>query len=61
MTKSCNIRYQYLKQLENEFALLKSSGDALRLKQLASEIMELRQELGGRHLESERILNGEVE
>jgi hypothetical protein len=61
MPTPCNVRYKHLKQLEAEFASLKDSGDAPRLKQLASEIVELRREFGGRHLESERILNGEAE
>jgi hypothetical protein len=61
MPTPCNVRYRHLKQLEAEFASMKESADTPRLKQLASEIVELRQEFGGRHLESERMLNGEAE
>jgi hypothetical protein len=47
--------------LEAEFASLKSDGDVSRLKQLAAEIVSLRQEFGGRHPECERLLNEETE
>jgi len=51
MPTPCNVRYRKLKQLEAEFESLKSGGDASRLKELAAEIVELRREFGGRHLE----------
>jgi hypothetical protein len=61
MPTPCNIRYKQLKQLEAEFALVKASGDSSRLKQLATEIVEIGREFNQRHAESERILNGEAE
>jgi hypothetical protein len=61
MPTPCNIRYRKLLQLEAEFASLKSDGDVSRLKQLAAEIVSLRQEFGGRHPECERLLNEETE
>ena len=57
MPTPCNIRYKRLKQLEAEFASLKESGDSSRLKQLASEIVELGREFNQRHAECERILD----
>jgi hypothetical protein len=61
MPTPCNVRYRHLKQLEAEFASLKDSADKPRLKQLASEIVELSREFNQRHAESERVLNGETE
>jgi hypothetical protein len=61
MPTPCNIRYRKLVQLEAEFASVKSEGDAAQLKQLAAEIVALRQEFGGRHPECERLLNEENE
>jgi len=61
MPTPCNIRYRKLVQLEAEFASVKSEGNAAQLKQLAAEIVALRQEFGGRHPECERLLNEETE
>jgi hypothetical protein len=61
MPTPCNIRYRKLVQLEAEFASVTSGGDAARLKELAAEIIALRQEFGGRHPECERLLNEETE
>ena len=56
MPTPCNIRYKRLLQLEAEFASLKDDGDVTRLKQLAKEIVALRQEFNGRNVECERLL-----
>jgi len=61
MPTPCNIRYRKLVQLEAEFASVKSEWNAAQLKQLAAEIVALRQEFGGRHPECERLLNEETE
>jgi hypothetical protein len=59
MPTPCNIRYKQLLQLEAEFASLKVSGDSARLKEVAAQIVDLRREFGGRHVECERIVYGE--
>ncbi len=46
MAKSCNLRYEHLRQLESEFS---ASSDAALRRDLAARIVELRAELGGRN------------
>ncbi len=55
MAKSCNLRYQYLKQLESEFASMAGS-DESRRHELATEIVALHMEFGSRDPECEHWL-----
>ena len=57
MPTPCNIRFKQLQLLEAEFSSLRGSGDNVRLKQLAAEIVALGAEFNHRNFECERLLH----